>query len=516
MNNCYRIQVHGHLTPDWSAWFGGLSVVQLQSGDTLLVGSLDHAGLHGVLQRIRDLNLTLVAVNRQDEDFDGDSQVKRIRTQSGGSTASMQAHFVYRLFSVTGVLLTFGIVGAGMLYTLAAHPPAVPATVTSVAELEAYLAQLTASGDPPGLSVTVVKGDKVVYNRAFGLADGPAQVAAAPDTVYHWWSMTKIVTAIAVLQLHERGRLDLDAPVADYLPWFDVQHGAGARQAVTVRRLLNHSSGLPDPMPAMIGWMHYTDENVDQTDLIQRQLPQFSKLQFTPGSRSAYTDLGYMVLGAIIEQVSGQSYAAYVADNILRPLGMRHTGFLYPEGVQTQEARGSQPLVHLYTPLLPLLLDSKALIHGRSGGILWLNRVYNDALPPSGLIGPAPDVARLLLAFLHGGELDGARILSPASIAMMTAAPEALAETQAGETQAESGSEHGLGWLFVADRGRLRLQHDGGGPGFATTMRLYPEEDLGIVIMANGTDLRRDALAELIVQVFGGSSAALTAQQVPH
>ena len=218
----------------------------------------------------------------------------------------MQSQLVYRLLNVTGVLLTFGIVGAGIVYSLAAHPPAPPAAVATVDELDAYLTKLTASGDPPGLSVTVVKGDKVIYNRAFGLADGPAQIAATPDTVYHWWSMTKIVTAIAVLQLSERGRLDLDASVADYLPWFDVQYGSGGGAAVTVRHLLNHSSGLPDPMPAMIGWMHYADELVDQTDLIRRHLPQFNKLQSSPGTKSAYTNLGYMVLGAIVEEVSGQ------------------------------------------------------------------------------------------------------------------------------------------------------------------------------------------------------------------
>jgi CubicO group peptidase (beta-lactamase class C family) len=434
--------------------------------------------------------------------------------KAGEAMTGRLSKLVYRLLNVTGVLLTFGIVGAGVLYSLAAHPPAPPLAVATVDELDAYLTKLTASGDPPGLSVIVVKGDKVIYSRAFGLADGPAQIAATPDTVYHWWSMTKIVTAIAVLQLSERGRLNLDAPVAGYLPWFDVQYGAGASNAVAVRHLLNHSSGLPDPMPAMIGWMHYADKLVDQTDLLRHQLPQFSKLQSNPGTKAAYTNLGYMVLGAIVERVSGQSYAAYVTDNILHPLGMQHTGFLYPDERLTQEARGSQQLVHLYTPLLPFLLDTKALIHQRSGSILWLNRVYTDALPPSGLIGPAPDVARLLQAFLHGGELDGARILSPQSVAMMTAAPADLAETYS--VPEVSGSAHGLGWLFVADRGRVRLQHDGGGPGFATTMRLYPEEDLGIVMMANGTDLERDALAALIAQTFAGSPKEVTAQLLEH
>lgn len=427
----------------------------------------------------------------------------------------MQAQLVIRLFTFIGVLLTCGVVGAGILYALAAHPPAVPAKVATGAAFDAYLTQLTASGDPPGLSIAVVKGDKLIYNRAFGTADGPAQVAATPDTVYHWWSMTKIVTAIAVLQLSERGLLDLDAPVADYLPWFDVQHdGDSASAAVTVRHLLNHSSGLPDPMPAMIGWMHYADELVDQTALIRHHLPQFNKLQTAPGTKAAYTNLGYMVLGAVIEKVSGQSYAAYVTDNILQPLGMRDTGFLYPESRGALEARGSQQLVHLYTPLLPLLLDPKALIDQRLGSILWLNRVYTDALPPSGLIGPAPDVARLLLAFLHGGELDGARILSPRSTALMTAVPASLAGSM--PAAEGSASEHGLGWLFVAVRGQVRLQHDGGGPGFATTMRLYPEDDLGIVIMANGTDLDRDALAALIREAFTSSTGEAMAQVTSH
>ena len=236
----------------------------------------------------------------------------------------------------------------------------------------------------------------------------------------------------------------------------------------------------------MIGWVHYADELVEQTALVKHHLPQHKQLQFAPGSKSAYTDLGYMVLGAVVEQVSGQPYAAYVTDNILRPLGMLHTSFLYAPAVQEHEAKGSQPLVHPFTPLLPFLLDTNALISQREGRILWLNRVYLDALPPSGLIGPAPDVARLLLAFLHEGELDGARILSPQSIAMMADGP------------------HGLGWRLVTDRSRLRLQHDGGGPGFATTMRIYPDEELGIAILANGTDLDRDALAGLLVQIFAG------------
>ena len=91
-------------------------------------------------------------------------------------------------------------------------------------ELESYLDRLVSSGNPPGLSLVVVKDGNIVYNNAFGYADGPNRVKADTDTVYHWWSMTKIPTAIAIMQLREQGKLDLDDAVTEYLPWFDVTY----------------------------------------------------------------------------------------------------------------------------------------------------------------------------------------------------------------------------------------------------------------------------------------------------
>jgi CubicO group peptidase (beta-lactamase class C family) len=178
---------------------------------------------------------------------------------------------------------------------------------------------------------------------------------------------------------------------------------------------------------------------------------------------------------------------------------MMQTGFLYTPAQRPHEASGSQPVVHLYTPLLPFLLDPGALIRQRSGRTLWLNRVYIDPLPSSGLIGSAPDVARLLLAYLNEGELDGVRILSPQSVALMTHGSQLPGEGPNMATY-EHG-QHGLGWYAIPEGQRLRLQHHGGGPGFATTMRLYPQEGLGIAILANGTDLDRDGIADRLAQI---------------
>lgn len=400
---------------------------------------------------------------------------------------------------VGSVIVTFGVGLAGLLYFLAPHPPKTPASVANVAELERHLTSLVAKGSPPGLSIVVVKQGQIVYNRAFGMADAPKAIAATPETVYHWWSMTKIVTALAILQLNEQTKLRLDDPVTVYLPSFQVKSAPASNEPITIRHLLNHSSGLPDVVPAIIGWLHYDDSIVDQSDLVARYLPRYNQLQFAPGSKATYTNLGYMVLGAVIEAVSGQPYDEYVTAHILRPLGMNQTGFLYPPALQGHEASGSQPLVHIFTPLLPFLVDTKLLIRERAGRILWLNRVYIDPLPSSGLIGSAPDVARLLLAYLNEGELDGARILTPQSVALMTNSDHVPGEGP--NIAAYQNGQHGLGWYVIPEDGRTRLQHNGSGPGFATTMRLYPEEELGIAILANGTDLDHDGLTHLLTQI---------------
>lgn len=381
------------------------------------------------------------------------------------------------------LLLVIGIA----LYAFAPHAPATPEQVDDVAELESYLNRLVASGNPPGLSLVVVKNGRIVYNNAFGFADGPGGVKAETNTVYHWWSMTKIPTAIAVMQLQEQGKLDLDDSVTDYLPWFEVTYPTPTSSGITIRNLLQHTSGLPDTVPAIIGWVHYDDATRDQTEIVKKYLPAFNKLKFEPGEKAVYSNLNYMVLGAIIEGVSGQSYEAYIARNVLEPMGMSKTGFVYTPSMADHEAFGTLPIIHIFTPLLPTLLDTSALIREREGKLLWLNRVYIDPSPSTGLIGPSTDVARLMMAYLNYGSLDGNRLLQPESISSMT----------------NTGpiDSRGLGWLVGRTGNVVFLEHAGGGPGFATIMRLYPEKDLGIAILANGTDLDREGLMELLTKV---------------
>jgi len=371
-----------------------------------------------------------------------------------------------------------------VLYAFAPHVPTAPKQVNHVSELDEYFNQLTTSGNPPGLSVVVIKNDQVVYERAFGYADGPRKVKATFDTVYHWWSMTKIPTAIAIMQLQEQGKLDIDDEVTKYLPWFDVNYPSSKSPALTIRHLLQHSSGLPDTVPAMIGWVHYNDATPNQTEVLKKYLPEFNTLKFEPETQAVYSNLNYMALGAVIESASGQTYESYITQNILQPLGMSHTGFVYTPAMAEHEAAGTLPVIHFYTPLLPTLLDANALIRERGGKLLWMNRFYIEATPSTGLIGSAPDLARFIRMYLNRGTQDGELILSPESISLLTDTP--------------SLDGRGLGWLIGESNGYRYLEHGGGGPGFATTMRIYPDDDLGIAILANGTDLDRAGLADVL------------------
>jgi CubicO group peptidase (beta-lactamase class C family) len=388
---------------------------------------------------------------------------------------------------VMSILLILVIVAAALgagLYMLAPHPPRTPNQVQDLTGLEVYLDRLVASQNPPGLSLAVVKDGQIVYKRAFGYEDRLNWKKANPDTVYHWWSMTKIPTMIAIMQLVEQGKLVLDGRVAELLPWFEVSYPSATSPAITVRHLLQHSSGLPDTMPAMIGWVHYDDATRDQTELTRRPLAMFNRLKFEPGAKAVYSNLNYMLLGAIIEAVTGLCYEVYISNFILHPLGMLETNFVVTSSMAEHEASGSLPLVHPYTPLLPTLLDMKALIRQRQGKLFWLKRVYIDATPSTGLIGPAAEAARLLLAYLNGGELEGVRILQPETVDMLN--------------QVAPVDGHGLGWFMGESNGRPYLGHAGGGAGFATDMRLFPDQRLGIVILANGTDLDRDGLQKLL------------------
>ena len=406
------------------------------------------------------------------------------------------------------VVVLVALIGVGYL-TLVARPLKPPQAVRDLAELEAYLDDLTGhnADSPPGLSLVVVKNREIVYQKGFGLADGPRNIPATADTVYNQWSMVKPITAVAVLQLHEQGLLDIDDPVADYLPFFEVRYPSEGSETITIRHLLNHSSGLRNNSPEIVGWIHFDgDPEWNQTELIKEKLPDYAELAYEPGSQAVYTNVGYMVLAAVIEAASGQTYQQYMSDHIFKPLGMDQTNWTYTDAMMANEATGSSPSLDFQALLLPLVLEKDkrdALIREKRDGVLWFNHVYTDQKGPTGPIGPPTDTARFIMAYLNGGELDGQRILSAESVATLTNESHILPGNtpEAAEYKDYDEMYQGLGWAYVVEGDEFFIAHSGGGPGFAANMRLYPDRDLGMVVLANGTYLPREEIFDLVASL---------------
>lgn len=405
-----------------------------------------------------------------------------------------------KVLKIIGIIIAVLTVLLLVAYAvLKPRPLPVPKTVSNITELETYFDKLTGynADSPPGLSMVVVKDGKTVYQKGFGLADGPRDIKATENTVYNYWSMTKVFTGVAILQLQEQGLLDIDDEVKDYLPFFKVEYPSKSSEVITIRHLLTHSSGLSDNVPEVIGWIHFDgDPELNQTELIKEKLPDYAELSYEPGSKSTYTNVGYMLLAAVIEAVQEETYEEYVTDNILGPLKMDQTGFTYTESMIKNEATGAHPSLDIQMLMLPLIVDDMTpLIREKRDGIAWFNHVYSDQDGPTGLIGPPTEIARFLKAYLNGGELDGERILSKKTVDTMTNESRIVKKTS------DKGDEigQGLGWRFTASKDdSFFLEHGGGGPGFANYMRVYPDLDLGIVIMANGSYVDREGILDLV------------------
>jgi CubicO group peptidase (beta-lactamase class C family) len=334
----------------------------------------------------------------------------------------------------------------------------------------------------PGLSALVVGGGRGAVAASAGRRDLTTNASATSDTAYLWFSMTKIVTATAVMQLAERGRLSLDDPVEQFLPEFPKPRTGWPE--VRVRHLLNHSAGLSHPLP--VRWVHSVAERGrDPREFAIELLRRYRRLRFPAGSKAAYSNLGYIALGEVIAVAAGERYEQCVRSAILEPLSMTRTGFSY-ENLGDDVATGYQLRLHPMTPLFRLMLP-KGIIGRRHGRFIAFNRFYVDGPAYGGLVGSARDAARFMAAHLTGGEFDGVRLLSPQSVREM-------------QTIQASGRklDVGFGWLRRgSDRSNPEqfLEHLGGGGGFWNMMRIYPARGLGVLAMGNATGYDHQTLA---------------------
>lgn len=330
---------------------------------------------------------------------------------------------------------------------------------SGVGELEARLALFVQENRLPGGVAGVVHGDDLAWSGGVGFADTAARQPTRPATIYRIASITKTFTGTAIMQLRDAGRLDLDDPAVAYLPELrSAVSPFAAIEAVTIRRMLSHESGLPAEPPG-------TDWSVPAYQgAAERTLARAGDivLRLPPSTQHMYSDLAYQLLGEIVARLSGTSYPQYVRESILDPLGMSATGF---------------------EPLAGTLLARRATGYG------W--RALSDELDPApamsavwaegGLWSCVADLARWVSFQLRAyRDQPGALpVLAAASLREMHT-PRYLADDR--WTQA-----WGISWCAGRRDDVSWIQHSGGLPGFTATVCFDPGRQVGAIVLLNGT-----------------------------
>lgn len=362
----------------------------------------------------------------------------------------------------SGLVLRIGLI---LLVCVTGNAPAAAKTRADVeiARRAERLLEETARPTGPGAAVLIARGDQILFRAARGRADIELDVPLATDQVFRIASVTKIFTAALVMKLVQEGKLSLDDPLARFLPEFP----EGNR--ITVRMLLNHTAGISDqPVNPQPG-----GGRLDRSITVLVEEIAMRPLSFAPGTDQAYSNAGYILLGAIVEHVTGQPWHAALEQRLLSPLGLAHTRLDATSTVIPHRVAGYS------TNAATGIVENAPFVSMTNIG------------PAGALVSTLDDLAVWMRA------LAGGRGVGPEGYQQMVA-PAAMS----GDTRQYS---YGFGLYTWRVRGETMIGHTGQINGFASILAYLPAQDITIVALAN--DYRFDA------QTFGRRIAAIAVGQ---
>ncbi len=357
--------------------------------------------------------------------------------------------------------------------------PAAPYADT-IAALSAHIDQAMEAHSITGLSIALVDGDTTVWARGFGHADIASDVAATDETPYRIASVTKLFTAISIMQLVEQGAIDLDGPIDDYIPELALRSRFSDSDPITVRSMLTHHSGMPS--------QHFRGESrgplaVADYEAALDALPAEMAGQYVaapPNHVFSYSNLAFDLLGVTVARVSGQSYTEYVRQNIIEPLGLQTT-FFDPKG--------------------------DAVAKGYAAGEATAPVDVDRALPAGGLFSSAADLAEFAKMILADGTLSGAEILRASTLSDMLG-------PQTDGVSLDFGFQYGLG---VAIEPPLALGdmpvagHGGDWSPYHSWLQVLPESGLGVIVLTNddaGAFVIEEIAVEALVRAYEAKTGA--------
>jgi CubicO group peptidase (beta-lactamase class C family) len=327
--------------------------------------------------------------------------------------------------------------------------------------LEKVVAEELRSTGTPGGAVAVVLGDRVIYTKAFGIANVETNEPARPEMLFRLGSTTKMFTAAALVTLAEQGKLDLHAPVGSYVTGINAKVGR-----VTADQLLSHQSGFFDEAP-MFG-------SHDETAL-ENEIRSWGDNRFfaEPGRIYSYSNPGYWFAGFLIEHASKKKYADQLAESIFAPLGMTRTTLRPLEAMTYPLAQG-----HEATPQGPRLIRPAA-----NNAASW---------PAGSIFSNVQDLSRFVIAFMNNGQIDGKQVLSPAVIRRLSTP---RAKIPGGN------ASYGYGLQISDERGFDTVSHGGSRAGYGSSIRMVPSKKFGVITVANRTGIGLTTTAEMAMQI---------------
>jgi CubicO group peptidase (beta-lactamase class C family) len=344
------------------------------------------------------------------------------------------------------VALALGAALTGHASILPAQRQAAPAAIAP-ATLDSVRARFRAimdSTNTPSLAWAVAKGGKIIWEEAMGYADIERKIAATPNTAYSMASISKPITATGVMKLVEQGKLDLDRPANDYLGEAKITGLAGDAAGATVRRLLSHTAGLP------LHYRFFYEGGSVKRPTMDEAIARYAIVVYPPGKVYNYSNLGFGVLDELIGKVSGRSYEEYMKQEIFTPLGLPSASIGTGAGLTNAAVRydaKKQPVAH-----------------------------YDfDHRGASAVYISAHDLVRFGMFHLKDHLKDQQPVLSDKTLDMMKHV----------ETPGDPTSGYGLGWSMFTEQGYRVVSHTGGMPGVSTTLKLFPDQDVVVAVLAN-------------------------------
>ena len=323
----------------------------------------------------------------------------------------------------------------------------------------------------PSIQYFLFNGKRIIKQFSSGYADIIEKRKVDSNTSYHAFSVTKTFTALAVLQLAEKGMIELDTPIVEHLSGFPYNDN------ITIRQLLSHSSGIPNPIP--LSWIHLKTEheNFDRVKFVKNIFDKHNKTKSGANETFSYSNLGYIILGQLIEKCSGESYENYITKNIIDLIPLNPGDLSFKISDESVHAKGYQKKWSLLNFILGFFIDKSKFMGKTEGKWKPFNCYYVNGPSYGGLIGKPMAFVKYIQEYLR---TDSPLISADIKQSLFL------------ENKVEKSGYSGmcLSWFKGQLNGKTFYTHAGGGGGYYCELRIYPEMDLGSVIFFNRTGTR--------------------------